>query len=144
MAQTHNITKRHQTKQGKTDAINKLQPTTNTKTLKTFLGAIQYFAKFLPNLSEKTDNMRRILEKGTKWDWTSDRNTGFNKIKQELTKLLCLADYNGNKENIVTTDTSKTGLGIALWQKQGNNELKPIAFASRNLNDAGINFQSVN
>ena len=30
-------------------------PTTNTKTLKSFLGAIQYFAKFIPNLSEKTD-----------------------------------------------------------------------------------------
>ena len=42
----------------KTDAINKLNPPTNTKTLKSFLGAIQYFAKFIPNLSEKTDNMR--------------------------------------------------------------------------------------
>ena len=144
MARTHNITKRHQTKQGKNRRNQQIATPTNTKTLKTFLGAIQYCAKFLPNLSEKTDNMRRIPKKGTKWDWTTDRNTGFNKIKQELTKLPCLAHYNGNKENIVTTDASKTGLGIALWQKQGNNELKPIAFASRYLNDAGINFQSVN
>ena len=41
-----------------------------------------------------------------------------------------------NKENIVTNDACKTGLGYALWQKQGNNKLKPIAFASRYLNDA--------
>ena len=47
----------------KTDAINKLNPPTNTKTLKLFLGAIQFFAKFIPNLSEKTDNMRQLLKK---------------------------------------------------------------------------------
>ena len=50
----------------KTDAINKLEPPTNAKALKSFLGAIQYFAKFIPNLSEKTDNMRQLLKKGTK------------------------------------------------------------------------------
>ena len=80
--------------------------------------------------------MRQLLKKGTKCEWTTDRNSDFNKIKQELTSLPCLAHYNGNKENIVTTDACKTGLGIALWQKQGNGELKPIAFASRYLNDA--------
>ena len=80
--------------------------------------------------------MRQLLKKRTKWDWKTDRNADFNKIKQELTKFPCLAHLNGNKENIVTTDASKTGLGIALWQKQSNNELKPIAFASRYLNDA--------
>ena len=80
--------------------------------------------------------MRQLLKKGTKWDWTTDRNADFHKIKLELTKLPFLAHYNGSKDNIVTTDASKTGLGIALLQKQSNNELKPIAFASRYLNDA--------
>ena len=55
-----------------------------------------------------------------------------------------LAHYNGNKENIVTTDACGTGLGIALWQKQSNGDLKPIAFASRYLNDAEKNIQSEN
>ena len=38
-------------KKEKTDAINKLEHPTNTKTLKSFLGAIQYFVKFIPNFS---------------------------------------------------------------------------------------------
>ena len=122
----------------------KLKPHTKTKTLKSFLGTIPFFAKFIPNISETTDNMRQLLKNGKKWDWTMDGNTDFNKIKQELTKLPCLENYNENKENIVTTDASKTGLGIALSQKQGNNELKLIAFASRYLNDADKNTQSVN
>ena len=86
------------------------KPPTNTKRLKSFLGAIQYFAKIILNLSEKTDNPRQLLKRGIKWDWATDRNTDFNKTKQELTKRPCLAHYNGNKENLVTTDASKTGL----------------------------------
>ena len=71
--------------------------------------------------------MRHLLKKGTKWKWNTGRNSDFNKIKQELTTLACLAQYNGNKDNIVTTDECKSGLGVALWQKQGSGELKPIA-----------------
>ena len=88
--------------------------------------------------------MRQLLKKNTKWEGTEERNTDFNKIKKELTSQPCLAHYNGNKENIVTTDACGTGLGIALWQKQSNGDLKPIAFASRYLNDAEKNIQSEN
>ena len=80
--------------------------------------------------------MRQLLKKGTKWEWTEERNTDFINLKKELTTHPCLADYNGNKDNIVTTDTCNTGLGLALWQRQNNGERKPIAFASRYLNDA--------
>ena len=120
----------------KTDAINKLNPPTNTKTLKSFIGAMQYFAKFIPNLSEKTDNMGQLLKTGVKWEWTEDWNTDFNNLKKELTTQPCLAHYNGNNKNIVTTVACNTGLGIALWQRQNNGELKAIAYASRYLNDA--------
>ena len=80
--------------------------------------------------------MRELLKKGTKWKWTTDRNSDFHKIKQEISTLPCLVRYNGNKDNIVTTDACKTGLGVALWQKQGSGELKQIAFISRYLNVA--------
>ena len=80
--------------------------------------------------------MRQLLKKGTNWEWTTDRNSDFNRIKKELTTLSCLAHYIGNKDNIVTTDECKTNLGVALLQKQGSGKLKPIAFASRYLNDA--------
>ena len=144
LAGTHHRSRWNKAEQRKTEAINKLNPPTNTKTLKSFLGAIQYFAKFIPNLSEKTDNLRQLLKKGTKWEWTEERNTDFNNIMRELTSQPCLTQYNGNKENIVTTDACGTGLGIALLQKQTNGDLKPKAFASCYLNDAETNIQSEN
>ena len=47
----------------KIEAIQKLNPPKNTKELKSFLGAIQYMAKFLPKLSEQTDRLRKLLKK---------------------------------------------------------------------------------
>ena len=47
----------------------------------------------------------------------------------------CLAHYAKDKNNIVTTDASTTGLGITLWQKQVNGNTKPIAYGSRYLNE---------
>ena len=52
----------------KVEAILKLEPTKNTKELKSFLGAIQYMAKVLPKLSEKTDRLRKLLKKSETWN----------------------------------------------------------------------------
>ena len=57
-----------------------------------------------------------------------------------LTEEPCLAHYAKYRENIVTTDASKTGLGITLWQKQSDGEITPIAFGSRYLNDSEKNY----
>ena len=53
-----------------------------------------------------------------------------------LTEEPALAHYAKDRDNIVTTDASKTGLGITLWQRQADGELKSIAFGSRFLNDS--------
>ena len=124
----------------KVEAIIKLKAPENTKDLKSFLGAIQYMAKFLPKLSEQTDRLRKLLKKNEPWNWGPKQETDFNRIKQLLTEGPCLAHYAKDKDNMVTTDASKTGLGITLWQKQDDGKIKPITYGSRFLNDTEKNY----
>ena len=56
--------------------------------------------------------------------------------KKGLTEDTCLAQNAKDRDNIVTTDASKIGLGITLWQKQSDGEIKPIEFGSRYLNES--------
>ena len=128
----------------KVEAILKLKAPENTKDIKSFLGAIQYMAKFLPKLSERTDRLRKLLKKNEPWKWGPEQETDFNRTKQMLTEGPCLAHYAKDKDNMVTTDASKTGLGITLWQKQDDGNIKPIAYGSRYLNDTEKIIQSVN
>ena len=47
----------------------------------------------------------------------------------------CLAHYNADNANILTTDASTKGLGATLWEEQNDGNLKPIGFASRFLSE---------
>ena len=53
-----------------------------------------------------------------------------------LTEIPCLAHFDRDRDTIVTTGASRTGLGITLWQKQTDNTIRPEAFGCRYLNDA--------
>ena len=119
----------------KVEAILKLKPPEKTKELKSFLGARQNMAKYLPKLSERTDRLRKLLKKNEQWKWGPEQETDFHRIKQMLTEGPCLAHYTKEKDNIVTTDASTTGLGITLWQKQDVGNTEPIAYGSRYLNE---------
>ena len=118
----------------KTEAITKLMAPKNAKELKSFLGSIQPLAKFINNLSKKTDRMRRLLKKETHWEWTPEIDEDFENLKKEITEPPCLAHFDPKKENYVTTDACNTGLGATLWQKEGE-IFRPVAFASRFLTD---------
>ena len=53
-----------------------------------------------------------------------EQQKDFEKMKQILTEGPCLAHYAKDKDNIVTTDASTTGLGLTLWQKQDDGNIK--------------------
>ena len=91
-------------------------------------------------MSERTDRLRKLLKKNTEWRWETEQQNDFETIKKMLTKEPALAHYAKDRDNIVATDASKTGLGITLSQRQADGELKPIAFGSRFLNDSEKNY----
>ena len=138
--------KRNQTVPNKLKAIKTLKRPNNEKELKSFLGAIQCLSKYIDNLSAQTDSLRQLLKKDmdwiwTKehthmdWIWTKEHTQAFENIKQKITEIPCLAHYNSDYPNIITTDASTKGLGATLWQEQPDGKLKLIGFASRFLSD---------
>ena len=87
-------------------------------------------------MSERTHKLRKLLKKYTERKCETEQQKDFETIKKMVTEEPPLAHYAKYKDIIKTTDASKTGLGITLWQKQADGELKTIAFGSRFLNDS--------
>ena len=112
--------------------------------MKTFLRAIQNLSKYIENLSARTDLLTQLLKKNIEWIWTPEHSEAFTQLKNKITEIPCLAHYNSNLPNTLTSDASTKGLGATLWQEQHNGELKPIAFASRFLSDTEKNTPSMN
>ena len=63
--------------QDKLEAIKNLKTPENEKELKSFLGAIQYLAKYIENLSANTDVLRKLLKKENKWIWEESHTKAF-------------------------------------------------------------------
>ena len=57
-----------------------------------------------------------------------EQDEDFNSITKMLTEEYCLAQYDKDRDDIVSIDASKSGLGMTLWQKQTDGEIKLIAF----------------
>ena len=105
-----------------------MTPPSNTKELKTFLGFIQYLAKFLPNMADVSAPLWKLLEKNTAWHWQKQHENSFQQLKMMATTAPVLSYYDPQKEVTLSVDASSTGLGAVIYQDN-----KPVAYASRAL-----------
>nr|XP_050038251.1 uncharacterized protein LOC126535413 [Dermacentor andersoni] len=60
---------------------------TSVNQLKSFLGLVTYYAKFLPNLSTTLAPLYRLLAKGVLWRWGPSQDSAFREAKSGLEQL---------------------------------------------------------
>ena len=113
--------------QGKSE---RLGPT-KLKQLCSFLGAVNQFNKFIPSLASISFPFRSILKKDAEWDWNGNHEKASVQFNKEIKNVVELSHFKRNQEIRINCDTSKSGLGAVLQQKESNNEWRPICFASR-------------
>ena len=77
-----------------------------------------------------------------KLTWSQDARLAFANLKERLANdpIICLPD--GESEYVLRTDASKQGLGAVLLQER-KGELMPIAYASKKLHGAELNYSTV-
>ena len=67
--------------QEKLRAIQEAPEPHNITELKSFLGQLNYYAKFLPSLANVLFPLYRLLQKNVKWTWTNEQSNAFVKAK---------------------------------------------------------------
>ena len=122
--------------------INMPQPT-NVKQLQSFLGAVNYYSKFIPNMADIAKHLYKLIEKNAIWEWKNECDNSFRILKQRLSESPVLSMYNPDLPLKVDCDASKYGLGAVLSHKYADGTEKPIAYASRTLNKNEINYSQV-
>ena len=105
----------------------------NKKEVRSFLGLVNYLGIFINNLSTINAPLRKLIKENTRWNWGTKEKAAFHKLKTIVTSDLCITHFNPARETILITDAGKEGLGAILAQKQDNDCIKPISYASRSL-----------
>lgn len=109
---------------------------TDVSSLRTFLGMINYYQQFIPNLASKLNPLYKLLEKNTKFNWSEDCDEIFNKLKEEICGQKVLTPFHEDLPVTLATDASPTGFGAVLSHIMPDKSERPIAFASRSLTKA--------
>ncbi|XP_064111370.1 uncharacterized protein LOC135218851 [Macrobrachium nipponense] len=109
----------------KVEAILNMKPPTDVTGVKEFTGMVNYLSKFLPNLSEVLEPIRKLTRQNTEWNWTEKQEKAFIESKRLITNAPILQYYDPNLDLVIQCDASQNGLGSVLLQCG-----KPIAFAS--------------
>ena len=133
----HKITSRglHPSEE-KVRALKNAPKPTNVTQLKSFLGLVNYYSKFLPNLSTILAPLYKLLQKKLSWTWGSEQDKAFHAVKQQLSSSSVLTHYSPDLKLVLSCDASPYGVGAVLSHQFDDGSDQPIAFASRSLSPA--------
>ena len=103
----------------------------NVSELRSYLGMVNYYNKFIPNASARLKPLYDILHKDQRWSWNTAQQDSFDLSKKLLSSNRVLVHYDPCRPLYLECDASPYGLGVVLTQEMQSGELKPVAYASR-------------
>ena len=116
-------------------AIQKNLSPTGRVALMSFIGALNFYTKFIKKLHINLKPFYDLLHENTLWKWTDEHEQLFQKLKKtSLTSETELTIPNTKHPFFITVDAPLIGLGAVLFQLNEQNKMKVISYNSRILN----------
>ena len=111
-------------------AIREMPAPSKTKAVESFIGLVNYYRRFVRNLSEIEAPLRDVIANST-FEWTQEAQLSFDKIKKSIARDSILAYPDPTALLVVDTDASDVGLAAVSSQIGSDSMEHPIAYASR-------------
>ena len=129
--------------QDKVDAIQCARKPENVSELKAYVGLLNYYGKFLSNISTVLAPLHKLLCKRVKWFWGPTQRHSIEQSKRMLLSVNCLVHYDPSKKILLQCDASEYGLGVVQSHTMEDGTEGPVGFASRTLNSAERNYSQL-
>ncbi|XP_065076498.1 uncharacterized protein K02A2.6-like [Ochlerotatus camptorhynchus] len=124
----------------KIQAITDMAPPTDVSGVRSFLGAVNYYGKFVHRMRTLRFPLDELLKAGTEFRWTTQCQQAFMRFKEILASDLLLTHYNPNLDIVVSADASSVGVGATISHKFPDGTMKVVQHASRALTPAERNY----
>ena len=93
--------------------------------LKSFLGLLQYYSKFLPNLSVVLAQLYRLLHRGCEWKWAEPEEEAFAETLLIASQLHAI-NYGPELPLVLACDASSYGIGAVLSHRLSDGSERPL------------------
>ena len=95
----------------KVEAIKNAPAPENKQQLRSFLGMVNYYAKFVNQYSTVVYPLNELLRHNVKWKWTKKENDAFCALKDRLSAAPVLTHFRSDLPLKLDTDASNYGIG---------------------------------
>ena len=123
----------------KIEAIEKLPPPSSVKGIRSFLGHVGFYRRFIKDFSWIAKPLSNLLVQGTPFDFDEQCVQAFSVLKDRLVSTSIVVAPNWDLAFELMCDASDYAIGAVLGQKR-ERIFHVIHIASRTLNDAQLNY----
>lgn len=127
----------------KIQAVMEARVPNNVRELQSFIGLVNYYSKFINNMSTLCNPLYRLLHKDTPWQWGREESNAFQELKRRLSEPPVLCHYDRNLKVGLAVDASEYGVGAVLIHLFDDGTEKPIAYASQTLSASQRNYAQI-
>ena len=127
----------------KVDAVIKMVRPDKVSSLKAFLGFVQFYGKFLPDLSTVTEPLYQLTRRNIPWRWGAEEEAAFQQLKTMLCQDTVLVHFDPKQEIGISCDASSVGIGAVLFHRYEDGSERPIANVSKTLNQTQPNYSQI-
>ena len=118
----------------KVRAVREFPEPRDVKAVKRFLGLCGYYRSSIADFSILAAPLHALLKKGSRFQWTEERQRAFVKLKEALCEHAVRNLPDPERPFIVKTDASQQGIGAILLQEHDDGR-RVIEFASHRFTD---------
>lgn len=114
-------------------AIQAMKRPSNKDEVRAFAGLINYYGRFVMDLSTILYPINRLLQNNVPFVWAIDCENSFVEIKKQMQSDTVLTHYDPKLPVLLAVDASPYGVGAVLSHEYPNGTERPIQFASQTL-----------
>ena len=119
----------------KIETVVNWKPPRSVTEVRSFLGLVGYYRRFVKGFSVIASLLTKLLRKGVMFEWSNKCHNSFEQLKEMLVEAPVLTQPTSGKEYTLYSDASGIGLGCVLMQNE-----KVVAYASRQLKSHEQNY----
>ena len=118
----------------KVAAIRDARPPKDATEVRSFMGLVQYSAKFMPDVASVAKPIQELTRQGVAFNWGEEQQMAFQELKRVISRSETLAYFRTECRTRIVADASPVGLGAVLTQQHGET-WRVVSYASRSLTD---------
>ena len=124
----------------KVEAVHGFVTPTSVSDVRSFLGLIDWYGHYIPNLATVKEPLTRLLHNNynQSFVWHKEQQVAFETLKKAISGNTMMTSFDSKKQVVLKCDASPVGVGAVLEQNE-----KPILFVSKTLSKAERNYSQI-